>query len=121
MQMYETDLEIKILNPYCERAGVKAYCLVYNNITTQPHTSTAWGHTKKCDVPTIHECTVNQPSRIRTDTYELINNTWNNIEWNANDGYTNDGNSKMYNKLLSYVESSCLFLGMAGTGNQRFR
>ena len=39
MQMYEIYLEIKRLNPYCERAGVKADCLVYNNITTQPHTS----------------------------------------------------------------------------------
>ena len=105
MQMYEIDLEIKRLNPYYERAGVKADCLVYNNITTQPHTSTAWGHIKKCDVPTIHECTIHQPSRMRTDTYELTNNTWNNIEWNANDGYTNDANLKMDDKLQSYVES----------------
>ena len=56
---------------------------------------------------------------MRTDTYELTNNTWNNIEWNANDGYTNDEHLKMDNKLQSYVESSCLFLGMAGTGKSK--
>ena len=117
--MNEIDLEIKRLNPYCERAGVKADCLAYNNITIQPHTSTAWGQIKKCDVQTAHECTINQPSRMITDTYELTNNTWNNIEWNANDGYTNDEHLKMDNKLQSYVESSCLFLGMAGTGKSK--
>ena len=53
---------------------------------------------------------------MRTDTYELNNNTWNNIDWNINDGYTNDENLKMDNNLQTYVESSCLFLGMAGTG-----
>ena len=86
-------------------------------MTTLPHTSTARGHIKKCDVPRIHECTIHQPSRMRTDTYELNNNTWNNIDWNINDGYTNDENLKMDNNLQTYVESSCLFLGMAGTGN----
>ena len=116
MQMYEIDLEIKLLNPNCERVGINTYCLVYNDITTQPHTSTAWSHIKKCDVPTIHERTINQPSRMITDTYELTNNTWNNIEWSANDGYTNEEHLNMDNKLQSYVESSCLFLGMAGTG-----
>ena len=117
--MYEIGLELEILNPYCERAGVKADCLIYNNTTTQPHTSTAWGHIKKCDVPTIHECTINQPRRMRTDTYELTNNRWNNIEWNANDGYTNDEHVNIDNELQPYVESSCLFLGMAGTGKSK--
>jgi hypothetical protein len=27
---------------------------------------------------------------MRTDTYELTNNTWNTIEWNTDNGYTND-------------------------------
>ena len=55
MQMYEIDLKTQHLNPNCERAGIKADCLAYNNITTLHHTSTPWGHIKKCDVPTIHE------------------------------------------------------------------
>ena len=29
---------------------------------------------------------------MRIDTYELIHNALNNIEWNANDGSTNDEN-----------------------------
>ena len=41
VQMYEIDLEIHQLNPYCERAGIKADCLAYNNTTTLPHTSTS--------------------------------------------------------------------------------
>ena len=61
------------------------------------HTSTSWGHVKKSDVPTIHECTINQPSRMRTDTYELTNTIWNNLHWNTNDGYTNDEILKMGN------------------------
>ena len=74
------------------------------------------GSYKTCDVPTIHDCTINQPSRMRTETYELNNNTWTNIHWTTNDGYTNDENLKMDNNLQSYVEQSGLFLGMAGTG-----
>ena len=97
--MYEIDLERNQLNPNCERADIKADCLAYNNITTSPHTSTAWGHIKKCDAPIIHECTINQLSRMRMDTYELTNNTWNNIDWTTNDGYTNDENLKLYNIL----------------------
>ena len=77
------------------------------------------GAYKKCDVPIVHECTMNQPSRMRTDTYELTNNTWNDIDWNTNDGYTNDENLKMDNNLQAYVESSCLVLGMAGTGKSK--
>ena len=56
---------------------------------------------------------------MRTDTYELTNNTWNTIEWNTYNGYTNDGNLKMDNNLQSYTEQSCLFLGMAGTGKSK--
>ena len=77
------------------------------------------GRYQKCNVPVIHECTINQPSRMRTDTYELTNNTWNIIKWNTDDGYTNDENLKMDNNLPSYVEQSCLFLGMAGTGKSK--
>ena len=119
MQMYEIDLEIQQLNPNCYRAGVKVDCLAYNNITTLPQTSTSWGHIKKCDVPTIHACTINQPSRIRTETYKLTDDTWKNIIWNTNDGYFNDENLKMDNNLPSYIEQSCLFLGMAGTGKSK--
>ena len=74
---------------------------------------------KKPDAPTIDECTINQPSRMRTETYELTNNTWNNLHWNTNDGYTNDENLQMDNNLQSYVEQSCFFSGMAGTGKSR--
>ena len=41
---------------------------------------------------------------MRTETYELINNTWTNIKWNTNDGYTNGENLKMDNTLPSYIE-----------------
>ena len=119
MQMYEIHLTITELNPNCEFVGVKTDCLAYNNITVEPSTSTRWGDIKKCDVPVIHECTVNQPSRTRTDTYELTNNTWNNITWDADNGYTNQENLKMDNNLQSYVAQSCLFLGMAGTGKSK--
>ena len=46
MQMYEIDLAVKELNPECERAGIKADCLAYNNITTLPNTSEKWGDVK---------------------------------------------------------------------------
>ena len=64
----------------------------------------------------FHECAINQPSRMRTETYELTNSTWNGIHWDINDGYTDGENLKMDNDLQSYPEQSCLFLGMAGTG-----
>ena len=53
---------------------------------------------------------------MRTETYELANNTWNDIHWDTNEVYTNDEHLKMDNDLQSYVEQSCLFLGMAGAG-----
>ena len=59
---------------------------------------------------------LNQPGRITTDFYELKNNTWNTKMWDADNGYTNGENFKMNSKLHSYVEQSCLFLGMAGSG-----
>ena len=87
---------------------------MYNNITTEPPLSNDWGNIKKCDVPIIKECTVNQEPKIRTDKYELTNNTWNKIEWNANT--KNEKGFMMDNKLNSYMDNSVLFLGMAGTG-----
>ena len=56
---------------------------------------------------------------MRTETYELINNTWKNIKWNTNDGYTNDDQLEMDNNLQPYIQKSCLFLGMAGTGKSK--
>ena len=64
----------------------------------------------------MHECTINQPSIIITDVYELNNNTWNTIERDDDNGYTNEDNLNMDSNLHSYVEQSCLFLGMAGSG-----
>ena len=87
MEVYELHLKIHKANPDCELIGVKTYCLVYNNITNKPFTCTKWGGIKTCDVPIIHECTINQPSRIRTNGYELNNNTWNTIEWDVDNGY----------------------------------
>ena len=89
---------------------------VKTNITNQPSTCTKWGGIKICDVPTIHECTINTDNRVRTDTYELTNNTWNNIQWDADNGYLNEEGFKLDQKLQTYIEQSCLFLGMAGTG-----
>ena len=56
---------------------------------------------------------------MRTDTYELTNITWNTIEWNSDNGYTNDEFLKKDNNLQSDVEQSCLFLGMARTGKSK--
>ena len=47
MEMYELDLQIKELNPECELVGIKTDCLVYNNITNEPKTTTEWGGIKK--------------------------------------------------------------------------
>ena len=96
--------------------GVKTYCLVYNNITNQPLTCTKWGDIKKNDVPITHECTINQPSIIRTYLHELDNNTWNTIEWDVDNGYINEEGFKMDQQIQTYIEQSCLCLGMAGTG-----
>ena len=64
MDMYEFDLKIKELNPKCEIVGIKTDCLVYNNITKQPKTSNKWGDIKRCEVPKIHECIVNNEKYI---------------------------------------------------------
>ena len=42
---------------------------------------------------------------MRTGTHELTNNTWDNIDWNANAGDTNDENLKwviIYIHMLSH-------------------
>ena len=77
MEVYELHRKIEESSPECELVGVKTDCSVYNNITNQPLTCTKWGGSKQSDVPIIHECTVNQPSRSRTDLYALNNITWN--------------------------------------------
>ena len=77
MEVYELHLKIHKANPDCEFIGVNTYCLVYNNITNKQSTCTKWGGIKTCDVPIIHECTMNQPSIIISYVYELNNNTWN--------------------------------------------
>ena len=46
----------------------------------------------------------------------MTNNTWNNIQWDADNGYLNEEGFKLDQKLQTYIEQSCLFLGMAGTG-----
>ena len=97
--------------------GVKTDCLVYNSITNQPLTCTKWGGIKQYDVPIIHECTINQPSIIKTDLYELNNNTWDTIEWDVDNGYINEDGFEMDKRNIKiYSEQSCLCVGMAGTG-----
>ena len=44
---------------------------------------------------------------------------WNNIQWDADNGYINEEGFKMDQKLQTYIEQSCLFLGMAGTGKSK--
>ena len=75
-KLYELHSNMHKSNPDCESIGVKTCCLVYDSITNQPFTCTKWGGIKTCDVPTMHECTIDQPSRIKTDVYELNTNTW---------------------------------------------
>ena len=119
MEMYELDLQIKELNPECELVGIKTDCLEYNNRTNEPTTTTEWGGIKKCDVPLIKLCTINQESKLRTDRYELTNNQWNNITWDIQNGYKNEEGLIMDIDLKSYVGKSCLFIGMAGSGKSK--
>ena len=56
---------------------------------------------------------------MNTDVYELTNNTWNTIERDADNGYTNETNFNMDNTSQSYVEQSCLFLGFAGSSKSK--
>ena len=116
MEMYELYLEVKDFNPDCELVGIKTDCLVFNNITHDPPTSNRWGDIKKCDVPLIKECTVNQEKKLRTDLYEPNNTTWNSITWSPENGYKNHKGIMIDNGLKSYVEQGYLTIGMAGTG-----
>ena len=116
MEMYELYLEVKDFNPDCELVGIKTDCLVFNNITHDPPTSNRWGDIKKCDVPLIKECTVNQEKKLRTDLYEPNNTTWNSITWSPENGYKNHKGIMIDNGLKSYVEQGYLTIGMVGTG-----
>ena len=46
MDLYEIHLKVKRLNPNCKFVGIKTYCLVYNNVTTEIETSDKWGDVK---------------------------------------------------------------------------
>ena len=78
--MYELELQVKELNPKFELVGLNTDCLVFNNVTTDPPTSNAWGGIKKCDVPLIKQCTVNQEQKIRKHMYEITHETWHTVE-----------------------------------------
>jgi hypothetical protein len=60
MEMHELYLHIQNLNPDCEPAGIKTYCLEFYKITKAPPTSNVWGGINISDVPLIQECTTNQ-------------------------------------------------------------
>ena len=62
---------------------------------------------------------MNKDSRVRTDAYDLTNKTWNNIQWDADNGYFSEAGFKMDQTLQPYIEQSCLFVGMAGTGTSK--
>ena len=87
--MHELYLEVKEFNPDRELAGINIDCLVFNNITHDPPTYNRWEDSKKCDVPLIKECIVNQEKTLRTDLYEPTNTTWNSITWSPEAGYKN--------------------------------
>ena len=116
MNMYEIHLKIKQLNPACELVGIKTDCLIYNKIHTEPTTSEAWGDIKKREVPTIHECVLNNVKSDRNDAFELTGNEWVKVKYDTENGYKNDKGFIMDNGLPNYVENGILFLGMAGTG-----
>ena len=62
MDLYEIHLEVKRFNPKCKSVGIKTYCLVYKNITTEIETSDKWGGVKRLsneNIPKIHECLIN--------------------------------------------------------------
>ena len=88
-EMYELHVEVKEFNPDCELAGIKTDCLVSNTIKHDPPTSNRWRDIKKCDVPLIKECAVDQEKKRRTDLYEPTNTTWNSITWSPETGYKN--------------------------------
>ena len=89
MEVYELHLKVHELSPDCEFIGFKTYCLIYNSIKPTIHMY-YMGRYETCDVPVIH-----QPSRIITYLYELNNNTWGTIEWDADNVYVNEESLKM--------------------------
>jgi hypothetical protein len=101
MDMYEIHLQIQELNPEAELVGIKTDCLVYNNIKTDPPLSNLWGDIKKCNVPLINECVLNNSPKIRTDIYQLTNQTWNYIK---------------PDDIYNYLDKGILITGAAGTG-----
>ena len=90
--------------------------MVFNNITHDPPTSNRWGDIKKCDVPDIKECTVNQTPKLRTELYEPTHTAWNSITWSPESGYKNHKGIMIDSELESYVKQGYLTLGEAGTG-----
>lgn len=114
MEMYETYLDIKKLNPNCEFIGIKTDCLVFNNIEVEPKISNKWGDIKKVNVPNIKDCIINIPPHIRTDKYTLTNQTWNIVKPLAN---TDDEWKQItLEDVEKYINLGVLTIGIAGTG-----
>ena len=57
-----------------------------NNAKVPFETSDKWGEVKKCEVPKIHECLINN-ERDNNNKYELTNNEWVNIKYNTENTY----------------------------------
>jgi hypothetical protein len=118
MEMYELYMEVKELNPKCVLVGIKTDCLVFNRVKIDPPLSKEWGGVKKCNVPLIKECTIDNTKEICTDPYVIQGNEWNNFTWCEGETYTNDEGMTMDAKIASgrYINDGFLMLGMAGSG-----
>ena len=101
MEMYGLYLEVMSLNPKAELIGIKTDCLVFIKIKQDFALSDEIGGVNKCRVPDSNNYTLKPKPAVRTETYNLEYQQWNNIEEDNINNVCQDG-------LLIY--------GMSGTG-----
>ena len=94
MEMYESYLEVMLLNPKAELTGIKTDCLLFNKIKQDIALSNEIGGVKKCRVPGSNKYTLNTKPVVRTETYNLEYEQWNNIS---------------LKKIISKCVSTCFF------------
>ena len=68
------------LNPKAESVGIKTDCFEFNKIRKDIALSDEIGGVKTCRVPESNKYTLNTKPVVRTETYDLEYEQWNNIE-----------------------------------------
>ena len=76
MEMYESCLEVRALNPKAELVGIKTDCLIFRNIKKDTVLSDGIGGVKTCRVPDSNQYTLNTNPVARNCTYDLENEQW---------------------------------------------